>query len=74
MHAPRFLASLAPLAPLWNSGLVTIAQLGGGGGESGAGGDIIIVRAPLRKFVVTKATTLRWVLIAPFGRPVVPLV
>ena len=45
------------------------------GGESfGGGGAIIIVRAPLRKFVVTNATTLRCVLTAPFGRPVVPLV
>ncbi len=59
----------------WNSGLVTIEQFGGAGGASGGGGGAsIIERAPLMKFEVTKAITLRCVLIAPLGRPVVPLV
>jgi hypothetical protein len=55
----------------WKSGLDTSCTLGP---ASGAGGSNIMLRRPWKKVMPSNAPTLRCVWIAPFGRPVVPLV
>ena len=55
----------------WKSGLVTSWHARG---APSGGGLSIIIRRPWKKLSPSSAPTLRWVLIAPFGRPVVPLV
>ena len=73
---PEIMNATAPMCrpDTWKSGYVTSWQIGPGGGASGSGGRDIALRAPWKNDIPIAAITLRWVLTAPFGRPVVPLV
>ena len=55
----------------WNNGALTSWHPGG---ASGFGGVSIAMRTPWKNDSPSAAIMLRWVLTAPFGRPVVPLV
>ena len=59
---------------MWKSGLAASDSIGGFGGASGSAGNRKASRAPRMNAHVMYALKLRWVMTAPLGRPVVPLV
>ena len=64
-------AVVEPKSPdRWNSGNTASVAPGARRGR----GSVIMRRAPRNIVVMVKATMLRWLISAPFGRPVVPLV